>query len=44
MDDCALSDIPSSWAIYTWSNSHAGVNRVDCRLDRAMGNLDFFTH
>ncbi|XP_074314061.1 uncharacterized protein LOC141649266 [Silene latifolia] len=35
---CGMDDIPSSGALFTWSNKQNPVDRVYSRLDRAMGN------
>ncbi|XP_074290450.1 uncharacterized protein LOC141617164 [Silene latifolia] len=35
---CGMDDIPSTGALFTWSNKQNPADRVYSRLDRAMGN------
>ncbi|XP_074289306.1 uncharacterized protein LOC141614460 [Silene latifolia] len=37
---CGMEDIPSTGALFTWSNKQNPSARVYSRLDRAMGNQD----
>ncbi|XP_074305909.1 uncharacterized protein LOC141641134 [Silene latifolia] len=38
---CGMEDIPSTGALFTWSNKQNPSARVYSRLDRAMGNQDW---
>ena len=42
IDDCMLSHVSSRGSFYTWSNGRHGISRVECRLDRVLGNISFF--
>ncbi|XP_074304572.1 uncharacterized protein LOC141639314 [Silene latifolia] len=39
---CCMEDIVATGALFTWSNKQAPRERVYSRLDRAMGNLEWF--
>ncbi|XP_074314320.1 uncharacterized protein LOC141649533 [Silene latifolia] len=39
---CCMEDIVATGALFTWSNKQAPLERVYSRLDRAMGNLEWF--
>ncbi|XP_074305864.1 uncharacterized protein LOC141641086 [Silene latifolia] len=41
---CCMEDIAATVALFTWSNKQAPVDRVYSRLDRAMGNQEWFEH
>ncbi|XP_074289089.1 uncharacterized protein LOC141614230 [Silene latifolia] len=38
---CGMEDIQATGALYTWSNMQAPADRVNSRLDRAMGNQEW---
>ncbi|XP_074298556.1 uncharacterized protein LOC141629455 [Silene latifolia] len=39
---CCMEDIVATGTLFTWSNKQAPLERVYSRLDRAMGNLEWF--
>ncbi|XP_074293143.1 uncharacterized protein LOC141620078 [Silene latifolia] len=39
---CCMEDIAATGALFTWSNKQATLERVYSRLDRAIGNLEWF--
>ena len=43
LDDCGLVDLGFSGPMYTWSNKQAGSSLVRVRLDRAVGNGEFWS-
>ncbi|KAL9665423.1 hypothetical protein QQ045_020843 [Rhodiola kirilowii] len=43
VDKVGLTDVPASACYFTWSNCHRNTQeRIWCKLDRAMGNEDWF--
>lgn len=41
LEDCDLSDLGSSWPIYTWCNNRSDGNFTQDRLDRAVANREW---
>ncbi|KAF5201511.1 Exo_endo_phos domain-containing protein [Thalictrum thalictroides] len=41
LDDCGIEDIKATGALYTWSNRHEGIERIMCKLDRSLVNLQW---
>ncbi|XP_074288677.1 uncharacterized protein LOC141613833 [Silene latifolia] len=39
---CCIEDMPATGALFSWSNKQAPLDRVYSRLDRAMGNQEWF--
>lgn len=40
---CGLFDLKSAGSFFTWSNKQGGDKRVLCKLDRMLGNDDWFS-
>ncbi|XP_010682147.2 uncharacterized protein LOC104897036 [Beta vulgaris subsp. vulgaris] len=42
MENCQLRDIKATRSFYTWTNKQEGLSRVFCKLDRPLGNENWF--
>ncbi|XP_057246809.1 uncharacterized protein LOC130589545 [Beta vulgaris subsp. vulgaris] len=42
MEECNLNELKTSGQFYTWNNKQEGIDRVFCKLDRALGNESWF--